>query len=341
LKILTINVWSGLDYIGVLRMGEYEPRERRETRFHALVTQLKQLSPDVIYVQEANPLPQYASRLALALSMKEIHQVVNGGIKVGNLGVPINMKEGLVILAKPDLSLKKEAAWRISGSAGIYTDHLNFQLNEAVIALVGKINLATGPIYLVNVHHVAAPRFPVAADELRKAVLSNGEMEEAAFNDAIKVWRRRETRRGEEIENLLRHLEKLPPGIPVIVAGDFNAVPQSDEMLLFTRRGRFVDVLDRGGKGVIQDSETFTWDAELNRNTAFSTSLSDARGRKREGFDLLAARSINSCCRLDYIYLGDELSKAEIVDQRIVLTKQVNGVQASDHFAVMAEINVE
>jgi endonuclease/exonuclease/phosphatase family metal-dependent hydrolase len=340
LRILTVNVWTGLDYIGIFRMGEYEPRERRDARFLALVTQLKQLSLDVIFVQEANPLPQYASRLASALSMKEIHQVVNGGIKVGNLGIPANMKEGLVILAKPGLSLQKEAAWKLSGSAGIHTDHLNFQLNEAVMALVGKIDLAGQPIYLVNVHLVAAPEFPDDADELRETVLTNGEMEEAAFNDAIKVWRRRETRRGGEIENLLRHLEKLPPGIPVIVAGDFNAVPQSHEMDLFAKKGFFADVLDHRGTGLIQESETFTWDAELNRNTAFSTTQFDARGKGREGFDFLAARSIKSCCRLDYIYLNEDLSKTEIVDKGIVLTEQVNGVQVSDHFAVMAEIMV-
>jgi hypothetical protein len=40
LRILTVNVWTGLDYIGIFRMGEYEPRERRDARFLALVTQL-------------------------------------------------------------------------------------------------------------------------------------------------------------------------------------------------------------------------------------------------------------------------------------------------------------
>lgn len=33
LKVVTINVWSGLDYLGNAKMGEYENREKREIRY--------------------------------------------------------------------------------------------------------------------------------------------------------------------------------------------------------------------------------------------------------------------------------------------------------------------
>ena len=95
LKVLTINVWSGLDYTGTIRVGEYESAETRRARFLSLVTQVKELSPDVIFVQEANPVARYAAKLASALSMDEIHQLVNGGIKIGGLGIPVNLDEGL------------------------------------------------------------------------------------------------------------------------------------------------------------------------------------------------------------------------------------------------------
>jgi len=32
LRVLTINAWSGLDYVGSGSFGEYEPKERRERR---------------------------------------------------------------------------------------------------------------------------------------------------------------------------------------------------------------------------------------------------------------------------------------------------------------------
>ena len=34
LKVVTINVWSGLDYIGNFKMGEYESQAVREQRYH-------------------------------------------------------------------------------------------------------------------------------------------------------------------------------------------------------------------------------------------------------------------------------------------------------------------
>lgn len=338
LKILTVNVWSGLDYRGIIRMGEYEPRERREARFQALVTQLRQLSPDVIFVQEANPLPRYAARLASALSMEEIHQVVNGGIKAGNVGFPVNLKEGLVILARADLSLEKEAAWKLWGSAGVHSDLLSFQFGEAIIALVGKIKLAEQPLYLVNVHLAAAPRIPDDAESFRKTLPADVEMDEAEFNSALKVWQRRDRRRKVEVEDLLRRIEKLPPGVPVIVGGDFNAAPQSPEMVLFAGKSPLVDVLATGD--VSRTPASFTWDTTLNGNTAFTVKIRDARGRVREGFDLLAALASNYRCRLDYIFLSEELAQAGILDRRIVLKESVLGVQASDHFAVMVEIKV-
>ncbi len=37
LTLVTINVWSGLDYRGVVRMGEYESRPVRLARYHLLL----------------------------------------------------------------------------------------------------------------------------------------------------------------------------------------------------------------------------------------------------------------------------------------------------------------
>jgi hypothetical protein len=54
----------------------------------------------IVFVQEANPVAGYARRLADALGFTQIHQVVNGGIKVGSVGLPTNLKEGVAILAR-------------------------------------------------------------------------------------------------------------------------------------------------------------------------------------------------------------------------------------------------
>ena len=103
LKVLTTNVWSGLDYRGTFRFGEYENDEIRERRFEVLVKQIKQYDLDIIFTQESNPVGKYASRLADELDFDEIHQVCNAGIKFGPVGIPTNFKEGLVILARKNL----------------------------------------------------------------------------------------------------------------------------------------------------------------------------------------------------------------------------------------------
>ena len=64
LRVVDINVWSGLDYQGALSMGEYETDDRREARYRALLAGLRALDPDVIGVHEANPIPRYVERLA-------------------------------------------------------------------------------------------------------------------------------------------------------------------------------------------------------------------------------------------------------------------------------------
>ena len=113
LRVLTINVWSGLDYRGLLSCGEYESPLRREARFQLLVREIKALDPDLIFVQEANgrPLQPYCSRLARFLGYDEIHQICLAGIKLGYVGIPANLNEGNGILAKPSLDLEKIDEW--------------------------------------------------------------------------------------------------------------------------------------------------------------------------------------------------------------------------------------
>lgn len=111
LKVLTINVWSGLDYNGSLKMGEYESPARRNERFLILLSKLKELSPDVIFLQDANLVGEFAKKLVDSLSFDEIHQVCNAGIKEGSIGIPTNLMEGISILAKPNLMLDYYDTW--------------------------------------------------------------------------------------------------------------------------------------------------------------------------------------------------------------------------------------
>jgi hypothetical protein len=71
LKIITFNIWHGLiTDEGILELGEYETSGRREVRYSQLLAELQRLDPDVIALQEANPLPDYATKIASDLGFR-------------------------------------------------------------------------------------------------------------------------------------------------------------------------------------------------------------------------------------------------------------------------------
>ncbi|MCX8123511.1 MAG: endonuclease/exonuclease/phosphatase family protein [Spirochaetes bacterium] len=107
IKCSSINVWSGLDYIGTFTMGEYESPKIRQKRYQALLQEIARLNPDIIALNEANFLPDYVKRLARDINYGYIYHVGVAGLKVGRLGIPINLKEGDALLARKDLCLQQ------------------------------------------------------------------------------------------------------------------------------------------------------------------------------------------------------------------------------------------
>lgn len=67
---------------------------------------------------------------------------------------------------------------------------------------------------------------------------------------------------------------KLPGQSPVIIGGDFNATPDSPEMLVFSTSGGYFDTLKQ--TGLISQP---TWDPEGNDNISYSSRSTDGRGR--------------------------------------------------------------
>ena len=242
LRIVTINVWSGLDYQGVFRMGEYEPAARRAARFGALVQQLRELDPDLVFIQEANPLPAYARRLAHATGLEEVHQVVNAGLRVGPVGIPWNLREGLTVLARAELEPRKYAAWKLSGGPGLHGEWVTLHWSETVYALVVGLNLAGRPAFAVNVHLTwSLPRYPgldVLMEHLPERVRTD------KFRALAQAWcRERDRRRARELRTLLERLRTLPEHTFLMVAGDFNAEPEAPEIRAFLQAGSFLDVV--------------------------------------------------------------------------------------------------
>ncbi len=334
LRVLTINIWSGVDYTGIWKFGEYEPVERRDRRFLSLLYQIKQLEPDVIFIQEENFLNRYVNRLADSLSFDVIHQVVNAGIKFGSVGLPTNFKEGLAILANPSLQLEKIDAWKLSGSPGIHSAGVTIHFDEAVFALVGQIKINDIPVYLVGVHlHSAPPDNPDIHANIDE-FLHNGSISQKEFKAALKRWERGRERRGREIKRLLQNIERLPGSSAVIVAGDFNADPDSPEMKHFVTDGIFIDTYEYGIR-----NHLYTWDPGRNTNIDYSTISPDESEKLNERLLLFSAGD-GIARRIDYILLNDRFRPHQILYSAIAIDSLAYGVYPSDHYGVIAEIDV-
>ena len=284
IRIVTINVWSGLDYHGSLHFGEYETAVRRELRFRLLLRQVKALDPDVLFVQEANPVDRFSSRLAASLSFDETHQVCNAGIKFAGFGPPFNFEEGIAILARKNLGLKKHSAWKLSGGLGLYGDDATLNFDEAEFAQVARIRVNGRPVFLVNVHLSAfPPRDSVTVKELKRLLL-NGSIGSEKASTADEFLSYGSLRRQREVRELLENMNDLPSDVPLILGGDFNSEIDSKEISMLLEDGNFT-IADRDS-GI---SHIYTWDPIRNENVSYSMRPFDAGGHTLDPAGRIAA----------------------------------------------------
>ncbi|HEX7502358.1 MAG TPA: BamA/TamA family outer membrane protein [Acidobacteriota bacterium] len=336
LRLLTINVWSGLDYKGSLRFGAYEPRWKRQARYRSLLAQIRELAPDVIFMQEVNPAAGFSARLARDLGFSRCHQVCIGGIKLGPIGIPSNCKEGNAILARKSLRLQKVDDWKLSGAFGLFGDALTIHFNQAIFAQLARIFIDGRPINLVNVHLVAAPpgADPALAAAWQAVRQKNGVPEEENL-EVLRQWQQNAERQKNELQKLTKHLRELSPTIPLLVGGDFN-IPSTSPLI-----GEFQAAAGLQDTFPAENSaKAFSWDAAENCNVRFSTSLSDRLGNPLHGYELLTALYDATPRRIDYLFHSRHFPAAAVRKACIVLDHESGGVQPSDHFGVMAELEI-
>jgi len=333
-RMIDINIWSGPDYQGLLKFGMWETPARLEQRYQILLANLKEAKPDVIFLQEVNPVDSYSHRLARDLNMDQINQVCLAGIKFFGIGPPLGFKEGNAILARKSLKLTKLDDWKLSGSPGIYSNHLSYHVDETVSALLGRISIDGKPVYLICVHLTAAPRDEHALLDSLQAQRDSGSITNFEYETLLTRWIKGIHRRQREMDNLLGNIKTLPPDVPLILGGDLNATPQSDVVQDFITRGRFVHL------PITPDSEAATWDAVNNTNTHYSQRKTDARGRKRDDWYAFNAIAASLPRRLDYIFLNHVFAGTDSIRSKIMLDQPVDGIYASDHYGIQVDLDI-
>ena len=140
ITLVNMNVWFGLDCRGILKFGEYQPGNIKAARFQNLTNGLKNLQPDVIGIQEANPLPDYIRKLASTLGYDAVWKVTNSGIKIMGFGIPINFAAGNAILAKKAHGIKFLGSRRLSGM-GLQTRYLSIHVRDLRDVIAARVDI--------------------------------------------------------------------------------------------------------------------------------------------------------------------------------------------------------
>ncbi|HSM40518.1 MAG TPA: endonuclease/exonuclease/phosphatase family protein [Afifellaceae bacterium] len=124
-----------------------------------------------------------------------------------------------------------------------------------------------------------------------------------------------------QVGDIARFIQaRRSPGRPVILCGDFNATPDSDEIALLTGpTGRTVEGL------VFEDA----WAAAGDGGAGITFDQANPH----------AIAELSPGRRIDYVFLGrPEGGACRIADCRIAGDGPVDGVWPSDHYAVVAEL---
>ena len=158
--VLTYNAWHGLD-TGEFWVTRSETPAQHEARLQFQVAQMATTRPDLILLQEVNPLPTQAERYVqalagLGLDYDAVHQVDACGIRLsGSAALIPGLNNGLVVLARHPLQLRKLSGLKLSGDLGRCDSASGVQLEELRYALIADITLPeTGQHYLVASTHL-------------------------------------------------------------------------------------------------------------------------------------------------------------------------------------------
>ena len=322
IRILTINVWSGLNYKGFFKMGEHE--HHPEKRYELLVSEIRKLSPDIIAIQEANPLPHYAERLAKDLDYEVIYSVILGGIRFGSFGIPTNMREGQAILVKKPWTVQALAKKRLEGK-GIATNWFCLQLQETTQTLLGRAVVNDKPLYIYNLHLRSGPFHGSALNASLKRLIR--ELPTEKVEKAKKAAEKDMERRRLEIANLIKFVEKtLPPGMPAIILGDFNTTVESGELEPLLASGKWIDSF----RFKNPHEEGVTWDPQHNPNYRPAETIKDP-------YDTLHAYHGSHSYRIDFILVNENIPHHHILESRVVFTP-MDGLSASDHYGVLTTL---
>ena len=247
ITLLTYNTLHGLEPSG-MTVKASESQEVRQARLDLQFRQLSLIQPDVMLLQEVNPLPEMAEQYVTAmkrsgLHYQAVHQVDACGVRLApGLAVVPGLNNGLAVLAKAPLRLRKVEGLKLSGGFGRCDDYMGFQTGELRYALIAEVeNPNTGrKILTVSLHlHSGIERNAFFIQKINEAVKA-GKARQEDFAEIVAAIEQDQERRLEEIRLLVKEIDTLYAKgsyLGVLVGGDFNFEPDDPEYRELERAG--------------------------------------------------------------------------------------------------------
>jgi len=333
LRVLTFNLWHGLNPKGVISFEEYETPAGREARLKSFLRQARDLDPDVLLLQEVNPLPQLTGRIAEELGFDAVFAIDNAGVKIGPVGFPTNFRSGLAILARKNLGLKKLGARKLSGPPGIVSRAVCLQFAEFRFVLAAKVRLAGRDVLLLNAHlhhgsELTAERAALLLEMVANGIITAKRSAEIAGTIGLASKRRRL-----EMQRALDFVRDLGmENAPTIFGGDFNATPGAPELDWLLKAQGFSSATGDGEA----ERTLFTWDYQRNANTHFIEDFVPVNTFEPAVSKRMNRLEIGLSRRLDYVFFRNLDGFLTATDAGLFGDAPHDGRMASDHFGIFA-----
>lgn len=316
LTVVTINAWSGLTDSGFFSRGEFEAESARAYRTELLARELAALEPDIVTIGEANPVQAAAEQFANSLGMSAVSHMAEGGVRIGPVGLPTNLREGDIILAAEEAEPRRVIRRTLHG--GWVGESASLQTSETTQVIGAELTVGGRSIY---VFHTRWHESPFATREDLVGLVEAYRSGELASDELITRLERAvdgAERRLEEARGTVVAINEIAGDAPVILTGTLNALPGSEEIAVLENAG-FIDAHAwiRGAQAAP------TWDPARNSH------ISDHD---------LGVWEDGRSARIDYIFVRGAGLRVE--DGEVVLDEPTYGVFPSSHFGVRARITL-
>lgn len=225
MRILTYNLWHGLDPDSTLYFRALEPKLRRQKRKEQLFDLLSKIDVDVCFFQEICPLPELAGELEQILKMRAYLQGDLMGIRLFGFGAPVHLHSGLGVFVNEGWLAKPLFRLQLSGPkvswAGIES---SFQVGECRYALGVEVDHPKeGRILLVGLHLHHGFEFGEQAQAEISSWCKRHQASESLKIELIGRLRKGDERRRSELNRLFEKIKQLQSRYQkIIIGGDFN-----------------------------------------------------------------------------------------------------------------------